>query len=206
MNVLEKIFEEINNSYRAVKNDEDLEWNRAMDKCQSIIRKCTEDIPDITRQANDILEKLSFFYGQRAGRELWNDKPREVQDEDIASFNRDMDFLWTIINGLNSKNDGWISVDERLPEDGELVKVTVHSSEWIGDFDSDWVPEEDRIYHPEEYHVYDGYLSENGIWNFYDEEHSENTCEKEFGTDEGCVYDVVTAWMPIELPEPYKGE
>lgn len=122
-NVLEKILEEINNSYRVVKNDEDLEWNRAMDRCQSIIHKCTEDIPDITRQANDILEKLSFFYGQRAGRELWNDKPREVQDEDVASFNRDMDFLWTIINGLNSKNDGWISCSERLPKNLEKVLV-----------------------------------------------------------------------------------
>lgn len=107
---------------------------------------------------------------------------------------------------VNTYNNGWIPVEEKLPEDGELVKVTVHSSEWIGDFDSNWVPEEDKIYHPEEYHVYDGYLSENGIWNFYDEEHSENTCEKEFGTDKGRVYDVVTAWMPIELPEPYKGE
>ena len=125
MNVLEKILEEINNSYRVVKNDEDLEWNRAMDRCQSIIHKCTEDIPDITRQANDILEKLSFFYGQRAGRELWNDKPRKVQDEDIASFNRDMDFLWTIINGLNSKNDGWILVDERLPESDGFYLATL---------------------------------------------------------------------------------
>lgn len=103
-------------------------------------------------------------------------------------------------------NASWIPCSERLPEEGELVKVTVHSSEWIGDFDSNWVPEEDRMYHPEEYHVYDGYLSENGIWNFYDEEHSENICEKEFGTDKGRLYDVVTAWMPIELPEPYKGE
>ena len=42
-------------------------------------------------------------------------------DKDIASFNRDMDFLWTIINGLNSKNDGWILVDERLPEDGTYL-------------------------------------------------------------------------------------
>lgn len=110
-----------------------------------------------------------------------------------------------IISGVK-ENDGWIPVEEKLPEEGELVKVTVHSSEWIGDFDSNWVPEEDRIYHPEEYHVYDGYLSKNGIWIFYDEEHSEITCEKEFGTDKGRVYDVVIAWMPIELPEPYKGE
>ena len=86
------------------------------------------------------------------------------------------------------KNDGCISVEERLPEDGELVKVTVHSSEWIGDFDSNWVPEEDRIYHPEEYHVYDGYLSENGIWDFLrHEQHSENTCEKELERIKGCI-------------------
>lgn len=110
-----------------------------------------------------------------------------------------------IISGVK-ENDGWIPVEEKLPEEGELVKVTVHSSKWIGDFDSNWVPEEDRIYHPEEYHVYDGYLSKNGIWIFYDEEHSEATCEKEFGTDKGRVYDVVTAWMPIEHPNPYKGE
>lgn len=32
--------------------------------------------------ALEILDRLQFF-GQRAGRELWNDKPRNVQDEDI---------------------------------------------------------------------------------------------------------------------------
>lgn len=175
---------------------EDLEWNRAVDRCQSIIHKCMEDIPDITRQANDILEKLSFFYGQRAGRELWNDKPKEIQDEDI-------EFLWTIINGLNSKNDGWIPVSEKLPEVGEMVKVTVHSSEWIADYDSAWVPKEGKTYHPEERNVYDGYIDRVGMWRFYDEEGSVNACDKEFGTNKGIVYDVVTAWMPIE---PYKEE
>ena len=71
MKVLEKILEETSSIYRVVRNDEDLEWNRAVDKCQNIIHSCMEDISDITKQANDILEKLSFFYGQRAGRELW---------------------------------------------------------------------------------------------------------------------------------------
>ena len=37
-------------------------------------------------QAIDILEKFDFFQGQRAGRELWNDKPKDVQDKDIAIF------------------------------------------------------------------------------------------------------------------------
>lgn len=65
----------------------------------------------------DILDKLSFFGGQRAGRELWNDKPREVQDEDIANFNRDIEYLRDIIR--KHMNDGWIPVEERLPEEKE---------------------------------------------------------------------------------------
>lgn len=125
MNVLEKILEETSNIYRVVESNEDLEWNRAVNKCQNIIHGCMEDIPDIAKQANDILEKLSFFYGQRAGRELRNDKPRKVQDEDIASFNRDIDFLWTIINDLNSKRCGWIPVEERLPEEDGFYLATL---------------------------------------------------------------------------------
>lgn len=38
----------------------------------------------------EILDKLEFFQGQRAGRELWADKPEEVQNEDIANFSRDI--------------------------------------------------------------------------------------------------------------------
>ena len=38
----------------------------------------------------DILDKWEFFFGQRAGRELWAYKPKAVQDQDIADFNRDM--------------------------------------------------------------------------------------------------------------------
>lgn len=41
----------------------------------------------------DILAKWEFFFGQRAGRELWGDKPKSVQDQDIADFNRDMEIV-----------------------------------------------------------------------------------------------------------------
>ena len=41
----------------------------------------------------DILAKWEFFFGQRAGRELWRDKPKEVQDQDIADFNRDIEIV-----------------------------------------------------------------------------------------------------------------
>ena len=70
----------------------------------------------------EILDKLQFFVGQRAGRELWNDKPREVQDEDIANFNRDIEWLRNIIH--KHMNSGWIPVEERLPEKNEYFADT----------------------------------------------------------------------------------
>lgn len=41
----------------------------------------------------NILDKMEFFQGQRAGRELWFDKPKNIQDEDIENFNRDTNTL-----------------------------------------------------------------------------------------------------------------
>ena len=49
----------------------------------------------------DILNKWQFFQGQRAGRELWNDKPREVQDKDIENFNKDLDFLRVVLTAVD---------------------------------------------------------------------------------------------------------
>lgn len=60
----------------------------------------------------DILEKWSFFFGQRAGRELWGDKPKEVQDQDIADFNRDMNTVCSALRpvsreGVEKAWRGW---------------------------------------------------------------------------------------------------
>lgn len=41
----------------------------------------------------DILDKFEFFQGQRAGRELWRNKPKEVQDKDIADFIKDINYI-----------------------------------------------------------------------------------------------------------------
>ena len=41
----------------------------------------------------DILDKMEFLQGQRSGRELWNDKPKEVQDKDIADFIKDINYI-----------------------------------------------------------------------------------------------------------------
>ena len=51
----------------------------------------------------DILEKWDFFYGQRSGRELWNDKPREIQDKDIKNFKRDLDKITKFIKECTQK-------------------------------------------------------------------------------------------------------
>lgn len=55
--------------------------------------------------------------------QMYNDKPREVQDEDIANFNRDIEYLKDIIR--KHMTDGWIPVEERLPEGDDFVLVTV---------------------------------------------------------------------------------
>jgi hypothetical protein len=44
-------------------------------------------------QVLDILDKFQFFQGSRAGRELWVTKPHEVQETDIANFNRDIEII-----------------------------------------------------------------------------------------------------------------
>lgn len=56
-------------------------------------------------QAIDILEKFDFFQGQRAGRELWNDKPYEVQEEDIKAFSRDVAELKAYIADVVPKSE-----------------------------------------------------------------------------------------------------
>lgn len=49
----------------------------------------------------EILDKFQFFQGQRAGRELWNDKPAEIQDEDVKNFNRDIEFIRNVLKSAN---------------------------------------------------------------------------------------------------------
>lgn len=53
----------------------------------------------------DILEKWDFFYGQRSGRELWNDKPREIQDKDVKNFKRDLDKITKFIKERMVRED-----------------------------------------------------------------------------------------------------
>ena len=125
----------------------------------------------------EILDKLSFFGGQRAGRELWSDKPREVQDEDIAKFNRDIEYLRGVIR--KHMNDGWIPVEERMPEDEiptpKLVTALVpdRKARWDNSETFSLIVDTD-VYDPD-------YM---GKWEYYKKN--------------------VIAWRP--LPEPYQPE
>lgn len=61
----------------------------------------------LIEQAQDILNKWQFFYGQRAGRELWAHKPKEVQDQDIADFNRDIEIVRSVIEAEPVRHGRW---------------------------------------------------------------------------------------------------
>ena len=104
MQELECVREKLQNKYRVVKTDEDLEWNRAIDLCTNIINA------HLSRE----------------------------NDPEIARSSRD--------------NDGWIPVEEALPEedgfyiatmDGEIVDqqepftglAEFENGKWIDDED-----------------------------------------------------------------------
>lgn len=128
-----------------------------------------------------------------------NPKQATVVRECKESIRRIIDEQPTV----HTEGSGWIPVSEKLPEPLTLVLVTVHTSEWIADYDSDWVPEEKKTYHPERYNTRTGYRNQEGDWIFFDKTGSEVWCVKEFGSEKGVHYSVVTAWQP--LTEPYKG-
>ena len=69
----------------------------------------------------EILDKMNFFQGQRAGRELWNDKPIEVQEEDLENFKRDINtigsYIWKVVKELQQYRDA--------EEQGLLLRLPV---------------------------------------------------------------------------------
>ena len=72
-------------------------------------------------QIKDILDKMDFFQGQRAGRELWNDKPFEVQEQDIANFSRDIYSIKEYINSQEQRIKELQNCVEYLSSADELV-------------------------------------------------------------------------------------
>ncbi|MBP3699654.1 MAG: DUF551 domain-containing protein [Oscillospiraceae bacterium] len=132
-------------------------------------------------EALDTLDRLEFFQGQRAGRELWFEKNSQLQDIDIACFVRDISNLREYIQTAKPPRSEWISAEERLPEN---------------DCGKHW---KDRKY-------YLVFTKPSGLMNvavFGYKEHDwwidRNSCVLDKKN-----YKEVTHWMP--LPEPPRGE
>ena len=136
MNVLEKILEEMLNYERVVKTDEDLEWNRAMYRCSEIIRSHMVEKEKVS-SAEIISRNID-------GKPYYEIKYKKV-GEDYYTVGYSSYTLDYVVNWLNEcfefcgeakvsigygkdtnvpSNEGWISVEERLPEDERMVLVT----------------------------------------------------------------------------------
>ena len=101
----------------------------------------------------------------------------------------------------------WISVEEKLPNIGELCVVIAQRSRWIADYGATWLPEEEKDDHPEQTFPSVAYFrGEN--WDLYspDEETFYTTKEKgpEDWEDLNTISERVIAWMP--LPELHRKE
>ena len=137
------------------------------------------------QQALEIIEKFDFFQGQRAGRELWADKPKEVQEIDLANFHRDCELLKEFI--------------ESQPPADQWIPVTYHET----------TGEERDMYGLLCPYILDCPLPDEGDEILVCTKRG-RVLTDEVCYDEGfyldCGYDFVediAAWMP--LPEPYKG-
>lgn len=88
------------------------------------------DREKLIEQAEDILNKWEFFYGQRAGRELWEEKPEEIQNADIEAFCRDLTVIRSAVtdNNVGSK---WIPASEPpkkwKDENGDAINYLIYS-------------------------------------------------------------------------------
>ena len=93
-----------------------------------------------TNEVLDILDKLQFFQGQRAGRELWLDKPPVVQEQDLDNFNRDIEKIRSYIQ---SKNTLLQEIVEKLQE---LYKYNSEQADVYMDGDDSYMREKKEMY------------------------------------------------------------
>lgn len=143
MNVLEKILEEMLNYERVVKTDEDLEWNRAMYRCSEIIRSHMVEKEKVS-SAEIISRNID-------GKPYYEIKYKKVGEDyytvGYSSYKLDYVVNWlnecfefcgeakvSVIDGKDTNvpsNEGWIPVEERLPEDERMVLVTCQTKKGI---------------------------------------------------------------------------
>lgn len=187
MQELEKILEEIEEEQRSYEADHAWNYARGMEHAADIIRKHMKNEEDILKfyycESED-----DYYLGQRAqnmyyakyepgGFTWFMSRYLPWGEEGYPSEPKEIPFLeW--IEGFIRKhmNDGWIPVEERLPE--EEVSVL---AQW---------------------EKYDKYLNVKLI--YLDVMWLDDAEKKVFETINGVPNGKVTAWRP--LPEPYRPE
>ena len=73
--------------------------------------------PDEIKKGLECLDKMQFFMGQRAGRELWMEKPKDVQDSDLEQYNRDVDTVRAFIQQLQADKIGLLESSHEIRKD-----------------------------------------------------------------------------------------
>lgn len=91
----------------------------------------------------EILDKMQFFGGQRAGRELWADKPTDVQDADIESFNEGIEAIREYIQKLEAQNAELLQKVEQLQAERDaaadaLTKIVQNHDESFCEYCDNW--------------------------------------------------------------------
>jgi len=85
-------------------------------------------------KAEEILDKWAFFYGQRAGRELWQEKPKEIQDKDIACFCDDLSTVRSAIaNAVELVHEEWDTLEDDYCGLTALVCPRCRQEYWFED-------------------------------------------------------------------------
>ena len=100
-------------------------------------------------------------------------------------------------------NDGWIPVEEQLPEDGSRVLAVIKHHKWIADYDSSWVPDCEKTQHPEYTEVCEAISSEE-VWTYrcHEMDYEVNEAYIKPKRDIAKPISEVIAWRP--LPELYR--
>lgn len=135
-------------------------------------------------------------------REASADK-KDDEMEEICAGCKAGEYLESIRKHMN---DGWIPVEERLPDIGQRVIATIKHHAWISDYDSDWVPESEKSRHQEYTESCEAILGYGGSWKYRCKEDDYMEDRAYINPEKNIAVPVseVIAWRP--LPEVYHPE
>lgn len=155
----------------------------------------------------EILDMMQFFGGQRAGRELWADKPMDVQNADIEAFNNNIEAIREHIQQLENENAKLLKMLDVVSNRAARIEGTaLHAVDQMAEKIPRWISVKERLpdgevlaanfapgtYGYKEYLI--GYVS---VVKCTEPDWEKDKC---YATNDFEILNNVTHWMP--LPEP----